>query len=412
MSRGHRLQGRALRPPRSVLGFWLRGGTARSRAPRVTRTRRPSPASSSSGTFGTERAACHADPHRGKQGKSCEKCHTPVSFRLSTFKHPRFPDFYVGRHAGRPARSATERSRRAAPGVSKGPRSPAGPATSTPTSDRSGARARGAIPRGRLASRWSVSSTPVPVSRSRERTPRCPATVVTGARRGPSRRRPEGRSGSRGSRGPAAPATGTSTAVSSTCAARSATRRRRSARTRRADPEVHGESAGRCLPGHSAVHERTKSPPHAAVGFDKGCGSCHGATDVAWTQGRTTHAVWPLEGVHAAAACVACHASGTYRGRGPVRLLPPRRGPEGAACRRRRRGRPGDLRAVPPGVRPGLERPDRPERPGPSGVRPPVKPPAPATSGGTSRRPRAARCPVPRTAARWRPCGDRGRRGR
>ncbi len=45
-------------------------------------------------------ASCHADPHGGKLGASCETCHGTTSFRLSTFQHPRRPEFFAGAHAG------------------------------------------------------------------------------------------------------------------------------------------------------------------------------------------------------------------------------------------------------------------------------------------------------------------------
>ncbi len=46
-----------------------------------------------------ECASCHADAHKGQLGTACEKCHTPATFRVTSFTHPRFPEFYGGRHA-------------------------------------------------------------------------------------------------------------------------------------------------------------------------------------------------------------------------------------------------------------------------------------------------------------------------
>jgi hypothetical protein len=45
-------------------------------------------------------AACHADVHKAELGKACETCHTPVSFRVTAFTHPRMPGFFGGRHQG------------------------------------------------------------------------------------------------------------------------------------------------------------------------------------------------------------------------------------------------------------------------------------------------------------------------
>ncbi len=46
-----------------------------------------------------ECASCHSDPHRGELGVKCETCHNTTSFKVASFQHPRFPDFFTGRHA-------------------------------------------------------------------------------------------------------------------------------------------------------------------------------------------------------------------------------------------------------------------------------------------------------------------------
>lgn len=43
-------------------------------------------------------ASCHADPHTGELGSSCEACHSAKTFKLATFTHPRFPELFGGRH--------------------------------------------------------------------------------------------------------------------------------------------------------------------------------------------------------------------------------------------------------------------------------------------------------------------------
>ncbi len=45
-------------------------------------------------------ATCHADPHKGKLGPTCQTCHGTTSFRLSAFQHPSRPEFFLGAHAG------------------------------------------------------------------------------------------------------------------------------------------------------------------------------------------------------------------------------------------------------------------------------------------------------------------------
>jgi len=41
---------------------------------------------------------CHKDVHKGQLGTSCQTCHTSRSFKLTVFRHPRFPEFFAGAH--------------------------------------------------------------------------------------------------------------------------------------------------------------------------------------------------------------------------------------------------------------------------------------------------------------------------
>jgi hypothetical protein len=43
---------------------------------------------------------CHADPHQGEMAGTCETCHSTKTFRVSSFVHPRTPEFFAGQHAG------------------------------------------------------------------------------------------------------------------------------------------------------------------------------------------------------------------------------------------------------------------------------------------------------------------------
>jgi len=43
-------------------------------------------------------ASCHADPHGGELGSTCETCHSPASFRVTAFAHPQAPALFRGRH--------------------------------------------------------------------------------------------------------------------------------------------------------------------------------------------------------------------------------------------------------------------------------------------------------------------------
>ena len=49
-----------------------------------------------------ECVACHKDVHAGELGEKCESCHTAVSFKVPSFKHPRFPEFFTASHADVP----------------------------------------------------------------------------------------------------------------------------------------------------------------------------------------------------------------------------------------------------------------------------------------------------------------------
>ncbi len=42
--------------------------------------------------------SCHADVHKTELGAKCDTCHTPATFKLPDFKHPRLPEFFAGQH--------------------------------------------------------------------------------------------------------------------------------------------------------------------------------------------------------------------------------------------------------------------------------------------------------------------------
>jgi hypothetical protein len=50
--------------------------------------------------LGTACVSCHADAHHAELGTSCEMCHSPATFGITSFTHPRSPEFYAGQHAG------------------------------------------------------------------------------------------------------------------------------------------------------------------------------------------------------------------------------------------------------------------------------------------------------------------------
>jgi len=44
-------------------------------------------------------ASCHSDVHRGELGAECATCHTPKTFRVTSFEHAGPAGFYAGQHA-------------------------------------------------------------------------------------------------------------------------------------------------------------------------------------------------------------------------------------------------------------------------------------------------------------------------
>ncbi len=70
-----------------------------------------------------------------------------------------------------------------------------------------------------------------------------------------------------------------------------------------------------CASCHQADYQKAVNPNHVTAGFPTACETCHKVSDTSWQQGKFDHATtFPLVGKHTTQACVACHASGVYRG--------------------------------------------------------------------------------------------------
>jgi hypothetical protein len=73
-----------------------------------------------------------------------------------------------------------------------------------------------------------------------------------------------------------------------------------------------------CASCHRKDYDTTRSPNHAAAGFPLNCEGCHRPADSTWRTGGGSefnhNATFPLQGVHATAACVSCHRKSVYRG--------------------------------------------------------------------------------------------------
>ena len=62
-------------------------------------------------------ASCHRDVHQGELGGRCESCHTVKSFKVPTFQHPKFPEFFSAKHAAAPCEKCHKPAEPAAGGA-------------------------------------------------------------------------------------------------------------------------------------------------------------------------------------------------------------------------------------------------------------------------------------------------------
>lgn len=70
-----------------------------------------------------------------------------------------------------------------------------------------------------------------------------------------------------------------------------------------------------CLDCHQKDYQATKAPNHLAAGFPATCQNCHRASDTLFTQAQINHSqFYPLVGLHATAACAACHVKNIFKG--------------------------------------------------------------------------------------------------
>ncbi len=256
-------------------------------------------------------AGCHADPHGGKLGASCEKCHDPRAFRLGNFRHPRFPEFFVNRHE--PA-GACEKCHRPAPAGGlrrfKGTSLACGSCHADPHLGQVGSSCKPChVPGG---PKFAV----VGFDHARARFP------LAGRHAGlPCDRCHKIEEGSFPSGpGKAVRLTGLSRACRS-ChkdvhqpSLGDRCEKCHSTTTFVIKRHQHRETGEKCLSCHRPAYEGSRNPPHAAAGFSGPCETCHRISDPSWALGTYSHASWPLVGAHDRASCASCHASGVYRG--------------------------------------------------------------------------------------------------
>ena len=69
-----------------------------------------------------------------------------------------------------------------------------------------------------------------------------------------------------------------------------------------------------CYSCHRTAYQNTTNPNHAAAGFPTTCESCHQPSAATWAASFNHNSVFPLVGLHATQACVACHVNNVYKG--------------------------------------------------------------------------------------------------
>ncbi len=67
-----------------------------------------------------------------------------------------------------------------------------------------------------------------------------------------------------------------------------------------------------CADCHQSDYDGTTEPPHAAAGFATDCEMCH--TTIQWDDAVLDHSTYPLTGAHLAINCSQCHVGGVFGG--------------------------------------------------------------------------------------------------
>jgi len=258
-------------------------------------------------------SGCHADVHGGKLGTSCEKCHDPKSFRLGAFKHPRFPDFFVGKHAAPTCEKCHKPVAAGAVRRFKGTSLACASCHVDPHLGQVGSSCKPCHAPG--GPKFEV----VGFDHAKTRFPLTGKHVPLACEK--CHRREEGAFPS--GRGTAVRLAGLSRecvschkdvhrpGLGDRCEKCHGTG---TFAVKRCPEASRGEKPRSCSPCHRAAYEGARSPAHAAAGFSGPCEECHRVSDASWSLGTFSHASWPLLGRHDRASCAGCHASGAYKG--------------------------------------------------------------------------------------------------
>jgi len=278
--------------------------------------------------------SCHKDPHLGQLGVACEKCHTPTTFKLETYKHTKAAaDLMIGKHATlKCAECHKSQAFQYPAGSGTTVRYKLGTACLTCHTDQH---------RGALGTTCENCHTPAAwsnVSRAFHKLlsfklegqhliTDCAACHWNGVTKGtPTRcydchwiRRQDDHYKTR---------LGTDCGACHRPVSWTAVNWNHGTMTGMVLSPAHRSlgcvgchkdgtfTAGdtNCYACHADKFRSTTSPNHVAAGFPTNCEVCHRPSQTAWTQATFSHTTFQLVGVHATQACAACHKNGTYQG--------------------------------------------------------------------------------------------------
>jgi hypothetical protein len=278
--------------------------------------------------------SCHADQHLGQLGTACEKCHTPVTFKLASYAHAKQASFMVGRHAAQPCSACHKPVAAAYPG-GRGltVRYKTGEACESCHTDQHQGQMGRTCDTCHTPSSWRVVSrgfhkVGVFPLEGRHLAVECSACHIGGAIKGtPTRcfdchwiRRQDDRYATRlGTDCGSCHRPVSWTAVNWNHGTFTGLQLSPVHRALGCDACHKNQTFRRgdvtCYSCHQEDYQRTKEPNHAAAGFPTDCLACHRASHTSWSQTTFSHnSYFPLVGSHATQQCAACHKNGVYKG--------------------------------------------------------------------------------------------------
>ena len=279
-------------------------------------------------------AACHKDPHLGQLEASCERCHTPASFKVESYTHRDPGAFFLGKHATAQCSECHKRVERAFP-AGRGTAirfTGLGMTCASCHADPHGGQLGTACANcHRVDATWSNASRAFhkaglfPLEGRHLATP-CADCHQNGVVKGtPTRcydchwvRRQDDRYRTKlGNECEQCHRPTAWSAVSWDHAARTSFALSGAHKTLACD-QCHrgnfGSVRSDCASCHSGDFSNAKAPDHRAAGFPEVCQLCHLPSDPSWHQAHFNHTTFTLAGAHLSQPCAACHGNGVYRG--------------------------------------------------------------------------------------------------